>query len=739
MPNPNQIALVDPETQRLVGLDDPAQLPGLVNLGYRPASPEEVQAHALRQHYETLGQTAGAFGEGAIDTLLPVVAPALERALGVSAEDQRLRAQFHPVARGAGMVGAGILGAATGVGAPGAFAKLGAGAAGAVGGGVLGTALGEATQGLLYSASDVANRAVMQDPGLTAEAALREVGTTTAIAGGLGALGGLARRFAADHADQWSRDLQDFAADRVLKTYGGIQSNRKSLVARFGEAGYLERMKEIAHDPLLRPGPFDTSATLFDKSTKALDEAWGSMQAELQKAGTAGATVSGDALLQKFRAVVSQADSNPFVPKSAVARLDDMLDKYSTGYAGKDLPVEGVHALRKQLSDVMRMSGPGGPRVLDFDGNIALGSMHEWRDAMSDAIEGALDESGTGSAAWTAANRRFHVAKIAQNLAQTGISRAQGNNAVSLTELLTGGAAALAGGAGEEGGALSHVLGRGLLGTAASALVRRQGANALFWIGDRASKALGALHAGVDTEITQAIDRAFAGAAGAISVRAAQAFTPANFADRSAEVNRRLADASPQVSDPVLDSFALPVMDQMRQRVQAAASTMGAAIPKYDQTGPLDPAYQPSATELARLNRVAEVAADPLAVLARLADGTLTADHVQALDAVWPAYAAAIRVRALGRVATGMAKRETFDNRLRSGLAVLVGQDLGRSTSPAAIAAAQSAYAARAPNPQGPPPPGSQAEGRRVRNVETKLSRRTATSTDAAISHLQEA
>lgn len=735
MPNPNQIPLVDPETQRLVGLDDPAQLPGLVNLGYRPASPEEVQAHVLRQHYETLGQTAGAFGEGALDTLLPIVGPSLERALGVSAEDQRLRAQFHPVARGAGMVVAGLAGAATGVGAPGAFAKVGTGVAGLAGRGLLGTALGEAAQGFLYSASDVANRAVLQDPGLTAEAALREVGTTTAIAGGLGALGGLARRFVADHADQWSKDLQDFAADRVLKTYGGIQNNRKSLVARYGEAGYLERMKEIAHDPVLRPGPFDTSATLFDKSTKALDEAWASMQAELQKAGTAGAAVSGDELLQKFRAVVDQAGSNPFVPKSALARLDDMLEKYSTGYAGKDLPVEGVHALRKQLSDVMRMSGPGGPRVLDFDGNIALGSMHEWRDAMSDAIEEALDKSGTGSEAWTAANRRFHVAKIAQNLAQAGISRAQGNNAASLTELLTGGAAALAGGEGGEG-ALAHALGRGLIGTAAAALVRRQGANALFWIGDRASKALESLHAGVDAEVTRAVDQAFAGTAGAISVRAAQAFTPANFSERSAEINRRLAEPGPQVGDPVLDSFALPVMDQMRARVQSATSALGSAIPKYDQTGPLDPAYQPSATELARLNRVAEAAADPLAVLARLADGTLTADHVQTLDAVWPAYAAAIRLKALGRVASGMAKKEVFGNRMRSGLAMLIGQDLGRSTSPAAIAAAQAAYAARAPNPQAPPPPGSRAE-RRVRNVETKLSSRAATSTDAAIAHLQ--
>lgn len=732
------IALVDPQTRALVGLDDPSQLPSLLELGYRPASPEEVQAHELRKQYDTFSQTAAAAGEGAIDTLLPVVGPALERALGVTPESMQARAAFHPVARVAGQVGAGLAGAALGVGAPGLIAKVGGGVAARVGGGVLGAAVGEAAQGLLYSASDVANRAVMEDPALTAESALREVGIATAISGGLGALGGLAKRFAQDHAEQWSRDLQDAAADRVGKVYGMKQGERNNLVAKYGEEGYLARMREMAQDPLLRPGPFDNSASMWEKSQKAADEAWTAMKVELDAAGSAGATINGEELLQKFRAVVAESDSNPFVPKSAISRLDDMLEKYERQFAGKEIPAEGVWTLRKQLSSVMRMSGPNGPRVLDFDGNIALGAMHDWRDVMSDSIEAALDKASVGSDAWKVANRRFHLAKIGEYLAQRGISRDVGNNPLSLTELLTGGIAALAGG---EPVGTAHAIGRGLVGSGAAALLRRQGSNALFWIGDRASKVLENLHKGIEDEVGKAVERAFSGAGGIGAVKASELFTPENFSERASAINRHLA--TPQqfaLSDPTLDSFAAPVMEQVRARVLAAVQALGGRIPKYDVAGPLDPEYRPSLTDINKLNRYAEVAHDPLSVLAHVSAGTILPEHVQALDTVWPEHGAIIRMKTLERLTTGMAKGEVVPPRVRYGLALLLGQDLGRATTGAAIAAAQGAYAARTPSPQGaPPPPGSRAEGRRVRDVETKIGHRAATEVEASAEHLRSA
>lgn len=732
----NPIALVDPITRQLVRLDDPSRLPDLMDLGYRPATPDEVHIHEMKEQYDTFGQTAAAFGEGALDTVVPVIGPAIERALGVSAEDQALRAQFHPVARGAGQVVGAVGGAMTGVGAPGLIARAGTGVAARVGGGLLGSALGAATEGALYSVSDVANQAVLGNPGLTAESALRQIGVTTAISGGLGLLSGLAKGFARDHAEQWAGDLRDFSADRTMKALGGIQSDRADLVKRYGEEGYLKLMQEISEHPMKPVGPFSTAKTSYDTGAKMLDDAWAAMDAELKAAGHAGAYVTGDDLLGRFGAVVDEMRANPWA-QSAAKKLDEVINLYGQRFQNRVIPLYEVHALRRQISDQIGYARG----AIDFDSNLTKGAMHEFRNAMSDSIDDALNKVGIGTEGWKAANRQYQLGSVVQKLAQRGINRAEGNNIVSPTELLTGLASAgFLGEAGEAGIPLvEHALGRGLIGTAASALIRRQGSHVLAWAGTRAAKGLEALHAGLESEIGAAVDKAFSGVGGIAAMKTSEMFTPDNFQERAAAVTKYLSDPSAQaaLSDPTLDAYAGPVMDELRARVAAAAGVLGSNIPKYDVTGPLDPVFQPSATDLARLNRTAEVARDPMAILEQMARGTLLPDHVQTLDTVWPAYAAAIRAKALDRLATGLSKGEVVPPRLRYGLGLLFGQDLSRSTSAAAVAAAQQAYASHAPPQNAPPPPGSRASYR-VRDVETHLGSRAATSTDAAVRHLQE-
>jgi hypothetical protein len=698
---------------------------------YRPASPGEVSAFALKQHYDTLGQTAGAFGEGALGTLLPVVGPAVERMLGVSAEDQLARAQFHPIARGLGGAAGAIAGSMTGVGMPGLATKLGAGVATGLGGGILGATAEGALQGALYSGSDVANRAVLRDPRLTAEAMLREVGVSTVIGGGFGALSGLARKFAADHAEQWAGDLKDFSADRVNKVLGGIQSDRARLVKKYGEEGYIDRMQGIAD--LLQPGPFDTSKSLYDKADKALQDAWGSMQGEIDKAGQAGAAISGDDLIQKFRSTIAAVQQNPFIPKATVARLDDLVGNLETTFGGKPVSVDAAHQLRKFLSQSIGYSRG----AIDFDSNVAKGALHDWRGMLSDSIGDALDKSGVGSAAWNTANRQYHLASIAQDLAQRGINRAEGNNLVSLTELLTGGVTAL-GGAGEAG--ISQILGRGILGTAGAALLRRQGSNMLAWLGMRGSQYFEHLASGIDDEVAQAVGRAFSGLGGVAAQKAGSYFTPQNYAARAATLNARLVDQQgflTSLQDPEIDRLAKPVADQMRERAVAAATTLGSELPRFEQAGPLDPQYQPSGSELAKLNRVQSVVEEPLAILAHISDGTVTSRQVGALDAVWPAYGQLIRLKALERLADAMSKNEPVPPRLRSGLAVLLGRDLSRATTGQAIAAAQASYATRQQQASAQGGPGGPGSGPRTRAVQTKIGQRFATATQAARENLE--
>lgn len=721
------------ESGRLVGIN-PEEVAGS---GYRIASPEEVTAYHQKSQYDTFGQTAAAFGEGALDTLLPGIGSLIEQGLGASPEAKLARAQEHPLARLGGSALAGVGGAMAGVGAPGMFARLGAGAAGALGGGIAGAVAGGATQGFLYSASDIANRAVMRDPRLTGEAALKDMGVATAIGGGLGALGGLAKAFAKDHAEQWAKETSDFTADRTMKALGGIQGDRTTLVKKYGEDGYHQIMREISEHPLRPVGPLTTPKSAYDVAEKMQEQAWDAMKEEMAKAGQAGATVSGDDMLRRFQAIVSEADANPWA-EGAAKRLGSLptaeepagsgvLGRYARGLVGKQLSIEDVHAMRKQVSDQIGFARG----AVDFDSNLFKGGMHDFRNVMSDSMTEAFDKSDVGSKAWAAANREFQLGKVAQNLAQKGINRSEGNNIVSLTEFLTGGVAALAGG---PAGALGPALGHGLIGTAAAAAVRRQASPVLAWVGLRASKALEALATGTESAVTDAVERAFAGAGGIAAAKGAERFTASNYSDMAAKLNRHLVDSKPLLaglSDPTLDAFAKPVMDEARARALAAVQTVGSALPRYDTVGPLDPAYQPSPTELAQLNRLWDVAQDPVAVLRHLADGTITEDHVSALNAVWPAHAELIRMKALDKLADVVTKGSPVSARLRFGLALVLGRDLGRSTSGPAIAAAQAAYAMKGAQAPQAPPGGAAGPGRNVRNVETRLSKRLAPSTDA--------
>ena len=204
MTTPAAIPLFDPAgTLRDVS---PADVRAAIAQGWQQATPEQVAAYEREQKFGTPGQQAITFAEGVGKGVLGPVIPAVEQAFGVPAEDIRARAEENPIWSGAG-VGVGIVGSLAGPAAlkpftlAGQAAKVGGAAKAAVEGaelaGLAGRALpaaaGMAAETAVFGASDVAERAVLRDPNLTAEQALATVGVSGLFGGILGGGGVLAK------------------------------------------------------------------------------------------------------------------------------------------------------------------------------------------------------------------------------------------------------------------------------------------------------------------------------------------------------------------------------------------------------------------------------------------------------------------------------------------------------------------------------------------------------------------
>jgi hypothetical protein len=119
--------------------------------------------------------------------------------------------------------------------------------------------------------------------------------------------------------------------------------------------------------------------------------------------------------------------------------------------------------------------------------------------------------------------------------------------------------------------------------------------------------------------------------------------------------------------------------------------------------------WRPSPLELASLARKLEVLQDPTSVLKRLADGTLTNDHVQALAALYPKTYEDIKKAVIGTAA--LANPPQLNSAQRQKVDVLMGTNNDRLGTPDAFHMLQNNFV---PPDQGGPPPGSgkQAKGK---------------------------
>lgn len=168
-------------------------------------------------------------------------------------------------------------------------------------------------------------------------------------------------------------------------------------------------------------------------------------------------------------------------------------------------------------------------------------------------------------------------------------------------------------------------------------------------------------------------------------------------------------------------------------KIHKAAKHMQSKMPRPAKVGVLDRPYRPSATELRSINRHGEVVNDPMSVLARVKEGRLTEDHVQALDATYPETAREIRTAVAMKVAEGPEAVRQLPRPVRQGMSHLLGYDLEWGHSALAIAGTQRLYQSMG----APAQAGEATKPTKIRSdVDVSLGDTYATSTEASAKSL---
>lgn len=156
---------------------------------------------------------------------------------------------------------------------------------------------------------------------------------------------------------------------------------------------------------------------------------------------------------------------------------------------------------------------------------------------------------------------------------------------------------------------------------------------------------------------------------------------------------------------------------QMTNAVDYIFSTLP-RTPGTDTSQPFAPKlpWEADSAEMAKLNRRLDAAIDPIGTVRKeLLRGTLTKEHVEALDKLYPKLTEEMRSQILQKATQKDAPELTRAQRMQ--LAVFLGGNLERSTEPAKVQAYQGVYAQRAEggtNPQAP------ARGSRLGRLESQ-------------------
>ena len=107
--------------------------------------------------------------------------------------------------------------------------------------------------------------------------------------------------------------------------------------------------------------------------------------------------------------------------------------------------------------------------------------------------------------------------------------------------------------------------------------------------------------------------------------------------------------------------------------------------------------HEPTAEQKRVYDNALNIAANPLSIMKHVKDGTLTNEHVKHFTQMWPEISSHLSKKITERIVHGKMRDEKPNYKTRQSLSMLMGMPLESSFTPSYIQAAQSTYAAKAP------------------------------------------
>jgi hypothetical protein len=546
------------------------------------------------------------------------------------------------------------------------------------------------TEGALFGAQNVLHREVLQDPSLTAQSALAEVGLSSLFGGGLsvggGVLGQLAKESvgagATGRLGEW---LAEMEGNRNLKAAGAIQSDISNAAKRVSREE-LNRIGREAGDMGL-VGPFSTPKATFEKASEAMEGAWGKMRGILDAAdGMPNVTPIGPERLVKrvLDEVVAPLEKNPLEAGTA-QQMKGVLEGYRELFSTPEgLSFSDLHTIRKQISD--KLYGLRG--TADPNATALKEALHDFRSIVSDELDQGLAKVAPETkAAWKAANREYQVAATVQRFAEKGMDRALGNNPLGLLSVILG-ASGLAthgvpGGAAMAIGAeVAKRFGSGLAGAGLRAvrMSAEEGAlSALAKSNEAVSKRILALSRAVATGTRAEVAPRLADSVIQEQMQAIQ-----RFAGNPELAQEHLSRATESVQE-----HAPQVAYAMQVTAAQAASFLAQKVPAQPLKV-LGPKMEQNEFQKWAFGRQLQAVEQPTSMLAHAANGTLTPLDVEAVKTVHPALFVKMQEGLLGQI---MNQKGKVPYRSRLMLSMVLGQDVDGTLAPKSVAQNQVTYA----------------------------------------------
>lgn len=609
-----------------------------------------------------------------------------------------------------------------------------------------------AAEGALYSAGTVIHEQALGNPHLTAQSALSEVGLSAALFGGLGALGaagsvGLGRavtRAREATAKVTGRLREAFPTGERFATSVGEQYEGMEAALRRANAEFRPAETEALGLASYAKG---------EVSPTAVREAYAGVVDRVSQAAEA-MRAKPELFPQRFAvrleegasALVRDVEEITKNPATAFRRLNKFKQSLDDVIKFDRIPseesMEAIGALKSLRSDVRTILesesvfGAAGSRQAAFNEAqseylAAKKNFEKYFTTKSSAVGGpvrrinpsALDSLGKDTSAkgvlrqeafdaYSAASQKL-LDEIEQSAAHapTGVfdRKAMGALVEKSDELLKGvqrgaalaqAASFLSGGAGLAGGLGVGAMVGGPVGAAIGAglHVVAKAAEAV----PRAVEVLSKLQA-ANKAVGKQVEKAMAAVAtgGKAAAEAVRPTAAGTLVEEMGRVQRFAADPEHLTvtlarNTAGLQAHAPGVAQAMQTTAVRAVTYLAAQVPATPKVGPFGPQLKPSPEQVAVFARSWEAVYQPLSVLRHLQAGTLTPQHVAALQAVHPQLLAEMRAKAIDQLAA----KPGMPYRARLMLSLFLGTDLDGTMRPASILQAQQTYRGPSAKPQ---------------------------------------